>query len=268
MQSDPLPTVLSISGHDPSGGAGIQADIETAAALGCRTATAITCLTVQNTRNVYRVEPVETGLLEQQIRVVMDDLPVTAIKIGLLGHSEGAERIATLLHQILQEYPKIPVILDPVLAAGGGMEIGDESLVATIRDGLLPHTTLLTPNSPEARRLSGEEELEQCATKLLGMGCDNVLITGGHEAEEKLTNRLYSSDGGQQSWSWLRFAQSYHGSGCTLASAIAALLARGVPLTEAVAQAQEYTWQSISNGINPGHGQAVPNRLHCMEEYN
>ncbi len=268
MQNNPIPIVLSISGHDPSGGAGIQADIETATALGCRVATAITCLTVQDTRDVYRVEPVETGLLEQQIRVVMDDLPIAAIKIGLIGHAEGAVRIAKLLQLLLQEHPEIPVVLDPVLAAGGGMEIGDEALVATIRDGLLPHTTLLTPNSLEARRLSGEEELDQCATKLLSMGCDSVLITGGHEAEEKLTNRLYSSGGEQQSWSWLRFEQSYHGSGCTLASAIAALLARGVPLTEAIAQAQEYTWQSISNGINPGHGQAVPNRLHCMGECN
>ncbi len=258
MQSNLLPTVLSISGHDPSGGAGIQADIETIAALGCRAATVITCLTVQDTTNVYRIEPVEVGLLEQQARAVLNDLPVAAIKIGLIGQAESAARIALLL----QEYPGIPTILDPVLAAGGGMEMGDQPLLDIIRNELLPHITLLTPNSPEARRLSGEEELDQCAAKLLAMGCDNVLITGGHEDEEKLINRLYSRSEGQHSWSWLRFEESYHGSGCTLASAIAALLARQIPLTEAVAQAQEYTWQSISQGTKPGHGQALPNRLH------
>ena len=258
MQSNQPPTVLSISGHDPSGGAGIQADIETIAALGCRAATAITCLTVQDTTNVYRIEPVEVGLLEQQVRTVLNDLPVAAIKIGLIGHAESAALIA----QLLREHPEIPAILDPVLAAGGGMEMGDQELVATIRSELLPHITLLTPNSPEARQLSGEDELEQCAAKLITMGCDNVLISGGHEDEEKLINRLYSASGEQQSWSWLRFKESYHGSGCTLASAIAALLARQTALIEAVEQAQEYTWQSISHGTKPGAGQAVPNRFH------
>jgi hydroxymethylpyrimidine/phosphomethylpyrimidine kinase len=213
---------------------------------------------VQDTTNVYRIEPVEVELLEQQARTVLNDLPVAAIKIGLIGHAESAASIA----QILREHPDIPTILDPVLAAGGGMEMGDQALLETIRNELLPHITLLTPNSPEARRLSGESKLAQCAAKLLGMGCNNLLITGGHEDEEKLINRLYSDGGEQQSWSWLRFGESYHGSGCTLASAIAALVARGIPLIEAVEQAQEYTWQSISHGTKPGDGQAVPNRFH------
>jgi hydroxymethylpyrimidine/phosphomethylpyrimidine kinase len=254
------PIILSISGHDPIGGAGIQADIEAIVANGGQAATVITCLTVQDTIDVWSLQPVEPELLEQQARAVLEDLPVAAIKIGLTG-SEG---IAATIADLLREFPRIPVILDPVLAAGGGMELAGRTLVDTICDQLLPRVTLITPNSHEARRLSGEEELELCGQRLLALGCENVLITGTHEKGAEVENRLYTMDGSIHNWSWPRLEDSYHGSGCTLASAFAALFARGVPLVEALEQAQAYTWKSLYHARRPGRGQALPDRLHVL----
>jgi hydroxymethylpyrimidine/phosphomethylpyrimidine kinase len=262
MSEEQTPIILSISGHDPVGGAGIQADIEAIVANKCQAATVITCLTVQDTLDVWRLQPVEPELLEQEARAVLDDLPVAAIKIGLM----GSEEIVTTIADLLKEFPGIPVILDPVLAAGGGMELAGRALEQEIRDQLLPLVTLITPNSPEARRLSGEEELELCGRELLALGCGNVLITGAHEKGAEVENRLYKMDGSIQNWSWPRLGESYHGSGCTLASAAAALLARGLPLVEALEQAQAYTWKSLYHARRPGRGQALPDRLHALVE--
>ena len=159
MTNPHSPIVLSLAGHDPCGGAGIQADIEALAANGCRAATAVTCLTVQDTVNLQRMVPVAPALVEQQARAVLDDLPIAAVKIGLVAQTETVERIADLL----AEYSHIPVVIDPVLTAGGGTELVDERLLAAIRTVLLPHATLLTPNTREARRLAGLEELDRCA---------------------------------------------------------------------------------------------------------
>ncbi len=251
------PIVLSLAGHDPCGGAGIQADIEALAANGCRAATVVTCLTVQDTVNLQRVAPVAPELVVQQARAVLDDLPVTAIKTGLIVQVETAERIADLL----AEYSHIPVVIDPVLAAGGGTELADDRLLAAFRSTLLPHATLLTPNTSEARRLAGLEELDRCAERLLSLGCGNVLITGAHEEGVEVINRLYSCDGDPLAWSWPRLPGSYHGSGCTLASAVAARLAQGDPVAEAVATAQRYTWNTLAAAGHPGRGQALPNRF-------
>ena len=251
------PVVLSISGHDPTGGAGIQADIETISANGCHAATAVTCLTVQDTRNVQRLAPVEPDLLEQQARVILQDLPVAAIKIGLIG-SSGISRV---VGQLLQEYPDIPVVFDPVLAAGGGTEFSSIKLLESIRHDLLPRITLLTPNSIEARRLSKKDALDECAHEIISMGCDNVLITGTHEIGEEVENRLYLPQTTKPvTWSWPRLPDTYHGSGCTLASAIASRLARGIPLIEATSQSQQYTWDSLKQANRLGHGQAIPYR--------
>jgi hydroxymethylpyrimidine/phosphomethylpyrimidine kinase len=242
------------------GGAGIQADIEAIVANGGQAATAITCLTVQDTIDVWSLQPVEPGLLEEQVRAVLNDLPVAVIKIGLTG-SEG---IVATIADLLQEFPRIPVILDPVLAAGGGMELAGRALVDIICDQLLPRVNLITPNSLEARRLAEEEELELCGQRLLALGCESVLITGTHEKGAEVENRLYTMDGSIHNWSWPRLEDSYHGSGCTLASAIATLFARGIPLLEALEQAQAYTWKSLYHARRPGQGQALPDRLHLL----
>ncbi len=263
MQTMPTahpPVVLTIAGHDPTGGAGIQADMEAIAANGCHAASAVTCLTVQDTRNVQRLVPVDGDLLEQQIRVLLDDLPVAVIKIGLIGDAAITRRLGRLLGDL----PLLPVVLDPILAAGGGSELGSKELQAAIREQLLPNTTLLTPNSVEARRLGGSNELEASARQLLRLGCTNVLITGTHEQGDEVINRLYTDNEEEISWSWPRLNGSYHGSGCTLAAAIAAQLAHGLPIHQAVEKGQAYTWQSLVHAYRPGRGQTLPDRFHAM----
>jgi len=250
------PTLLTISGHDPSGGAGIQADIEAATANGCAATSVVTCLTVQDTRNLSEWAPIEPGLVNRQARTLLADIPIQAIKIGLLGN----DSIAQIIGALLSDYPQIPVVLDPVLASGGGTELAGKTLLDSIRLQLLPHTTLITPNSLEARRLTGLEDLDACASKLLSLGCGAVLITGTHEKEREVSNRLYHC--GEKSASlWPRLPGEYHGSGCTLASSIAAFLARGRPLEEAVLRGQEYTWKALSQGYRSGRGQLLPDRF-------
>ncbi len=266
MNTASPPVVLCISGHDPVGGAGIQADIEAVAANGCYACTAITCVTVQDTCNVagLHVQPVDQIL--SQIRAVLDDIPVAVIKIGLL----GSEEIALGLSRILKEIPPLPVILDPVLAAGGGAPLADAPLLDAIRRHLLPLVTLLTPNSREARILAaGPDDLGECARRLLAQGCRHVLITGAHEDGPAVINRLYAPDGDPHMSAWERLPGGYHGSGCTLASSIAARLALanagggdlGAPLLAAVEEGQAYTWKTLSQGLRLGRCQYLPNRL-------
>jgi hydroxymethylpyrimidine/phosphomethylpyrimidine kinase len=251
------PVILCFSGHDPTGGAGVQADIEAITAAGCHAASAITCNTVQNTHDVQRLSPLAPELFRQQALAVLEDLPVAAIKIGLIGSAAICREIRSLL----REYPHIPTVLDPVLAAGGGAGLAGQELLQAIRQELLPRITLATPNSIEARRISGHEGLMESAQAILATGCRNLLITGTHEESDQVTNTLYQGSMDQQhSWQWPRLAGSYHGSGCTLAAAIAARVALDLPLTEAVAQAQEYTWQSLHHAHSFGSGQHLPNR--------
>ena len=249
--------VLAIGGHDPSGGAGIQADIETIAALGCHPATAVTCLTVQDTLNVRALHPVDAGILRAQIDAVLDDLPVAFFKVGLLG-SAAAVRV---LADVLDARADIPVVFDPVLAAGGGAELSGDALVEAIRTRLLPRTLLLTPNTVEARRLSGEAEPEAAAQALLGQGVRHLLVTGGHEGGDEILNRYFGPGDDRESWRWARLPGEYHGSGCTLAAACAALLARGLPLGMALRLGQAFTHDALAHARRPGRGQAIPRRV-------
>ena len=239
------------------GGTGIQADIEAISALGGKAATVITCLTIQDTTNVESLAPIDTKLLARQIEIVMADYTVAAIKIGLIGEASIASKISGILAQ----HPEIPVIFDPVLAAGGGRAMAGEELIDTIRTELLPHTDLITPNSIEARRLSGVDELDEAAQRLMALGTKAVLVTGAHEANEEVINQLFRPGLGPLALSWPRLNGEYHGSGCTLASAIATLIAKGLPLEQAVEEAQQYTWQTLNQATLPGRGQAIPNRL-------
>ncbi|QYZ65712.1 MAG: phosphomethylpyrimidine kinase [Gammaproteobacteria bacterium (ex Lamellibrachia satsuma)] len=253
-----LPIVLTIGGHDPGGGAGIQADIEAVGANGCHCSTAITCLTLQDSCDVQAVMPLPAEQVIAQAETVLKDCQVSVIKIGLLGDVVIAHAIAGLL----REHENIPVVLDPVLAAGGGTPLATESLLSTIRQQLLPLCTLITPNSPEARRLAPHEEtLEQCAHTLLKTGAEHVLITGTHEQSDRVTNRLYDKTGLLNQADWQRLPGEYHGSGCTLAAAIAANMASGKDLIEAVNSAQQYTWKTLLNGFRSGRCQSLPDRL-------
>lgn len=262
--ADTPPIVLTFAATDPSGGAGMQADLLTIASMGCHPLSVVTAITVQDTSGVDDLLPIDAEWVADQARAVLEDMPVNAFKIGLLGSVENIAAIA----EIIADYPDIPLVLDPVLASGRGDELVDESMADALCELLLPQTTILTPNSIEARRLVHDEEndednpdLEECAKRLLQMGSEYVLITGTHEHTPKVANILYSERGVVRSDEWPRLPGIYHGSGCTLASAVAALLANGLPMAEAVKEAQEFTWQTLQYGFRPGMGQHIPDRL-------
>ncbi len=262
--SESFPLVMSFAATDPSGGAGLQADILTIASMGCHPLSVVTAITVQDTSGVDDVLAMDPEWVVDQARAMLEDVPVAAFKIGLLGSVDNIPAIA----EVLADYPDVPLVLDPVLASGRGDELVDDDMLDAMRELLIPQCTIVTPNSIEARRLAINEDddnddpsLEECAKRILAMGCEYVLITGTHEQTAKVTNTLYSEQGVVSADSWERLPGIYHGSGCTLASAIAALLAQGVDVPEAVKEAQEYTWQTLHSGFRPGMGQHIPDRL-------
>lgn len=256
------PAILSFSGHDPSGGAGVQADIETFVSHHCHAVSIITALTEQDTLNVKKLFPQTPDNIINQATTLLADIPVKVIKIGLLGHPDTALAV----HRILKQHPHIPVIFDPVLAAGGGTDLSGDGLISAINELLLPYTTVLTPNSEEARRLTGLTDLTECGLKLLEKGCKYVLITGSHETTPEVSNQLFHGGRSVETYSWNRLPYSYHGSGCTLAASIAALLAQGLDISDAISEAQEYTWNSLSAAYQSGKGQHNPNRFFWVDD--
>ncbi|MGH8557659.1 MAG: bifunctional hydroxymethylpyrimidine kinase/phosphomethylpyrimidine kinase [Methylococcales bacterium] len=256
--SEACPVVLGISGHDPSGGAGIQADIETIAALHCYPCTVVSALTLQNTENVKKVFPQPGEQIREQLRLLFNDFDIRCIKIGLLGSLETV----SVLHSVLKDNTGIPVVLDPVLTAGGGFDFSNQELVRAISAELIPLATVATPNSAEARRLSPERfTLDECGNYLNSLGCKHILITGADENTAQVVNALYSTGEEVRLFHWERLAGAFHGSGCTLASAIAALLARGFEPLAAISEAQKFTWKALQAGFRPGKGQNIPDRL-------
>ncbi|MDD3884297.1 MAG: hydroxymethylpyrimidine/phosphomethylpyrimidine kinase [Gallionella sp.] len=262
--SETLPLVMTFAATDPSSGAGLQADLLTIASMGCHPLSVVTAVTVQDTSGVDDVLPIDPDWVADQARAILEDVPVAAFKLGLLGSVENIAVIA----EIMADYPDIPLVLDPVLASGRGDELANEDMLDAMRELLIPQCTILTPNSMEARHLAlndadeqDDPALDECARRLLGMGAEYVLITGTHEQSPKVINTLYADRGVLRRDEWARLPGIYHGSGCTLASAIAALLAQNVDLPEAVREAQEYTWQSLNAGFRPGMGQHIPDRL-------
>ena len=261
---------MILAGNDPSGGAGLAADITTIASLGCHPAPVVTALTVQDTHNIHMLLPVKPDYVLAQARTVLEDMPVAAIKIGLIG---SIENIAAL-HTLLTAYPDIPVVLDPILAAGGGAELASPQLLDDLRALLLPLVTVLTPNSVEARRLAPEADtLEACAMALLGCGCRSVLITGGHEPGAEVVNTFYGNNRLLERHRWPRLSGCHHGSGCTLATAIAALLAQGQSLefealNSIVHRAQDYAWHALQASYQAGSGQLLPDRLFWTRSQN
>ncbi len=258
------PIVLTFGATDPSGGAGLQADILTIASMGCHPLSVVTAITVQDTGGVDDILPIDAEWVSDQARAVLEDMPVAAFKIGLLGSVENIAAIA----EVISDYPDIPLVFDPVLASGRGDELADEDMLDALRELLLPQTTILTPNSIEARRLIQDEDndednpdLAECAKRIVQLGCEYVLVTGTHEHTPKVINTLYGENGVVRSDSWARLSGIYHGSGCTLASAIASLLANGLSMNEAVKEAQEFTWQALQYAFRPGMGQHIPDRL-------
>jgi hydroxymethylpyrimidine/phosphomethylpyrimidine kinase len=267
MPSQP-PIVLTFAASDPTGGAGLQADLLTLASMGCHPLSVVTGITVQDTRGVDDLLAIDSDWVVDQARKLLEDMPVSAFKLGVLGSVENITAIA----EIISDYPEVPVILDPVLASGRGDALAGDDMIVALRELIVPQTTVLTPNSMEARRLAEEDEegeeprLDECASRLIELGCEYVLITGTHENTPEVINTLYGEQGIVRTDRWKRLAGSFHGSGCTLASAIAATMANGLDVPEAVREAQEYTWQALMHGFRPGMGQHLPDRFFWARE--
>lgn len=255
--------VLAFAASDPTGGAGLQADLLTLASMGCHPLSVVTAITVQDTHGVASVLPLNPQWVADQARALMDEFHVSAFKLGALVSPENAGAIA----KVIAEHPRIPVVFDPVLASGRGDPLSTGNLTDALRELIAPLATIGTPNSVEVRRLAAGDRdaagstLAECARRVLELGCRHVLVTGTHETTPDVVNTLYSANGEVREERWERLPGSYHGSGCTLASAIAARLAHGVTLPEAVHEAQEFTWQALAAGYRPGTGQHIPDRF-------
>ncbi len=250
--------VLIIAGSDSGGGAGIQADIKTVTALGGFAMTAITALTAQNTLGVHGILPVPPAFIRQQIAVVMDDIGADVIKIGMLGDSAT---IDTVCGALAAYAPGVPVVLDPVMVAKGGHHLLAAEAVASLRNRLLPIATVITPNLPEAAALTGsaiasEAGMRIAANALLAMGAPAVLLKGGHLPGDTLVD-LLATEGGIEAFRASRIVTRHtHGTGCTTASAVAAGLAQGMTLRDAVIRARAYVRLAIAAapGFGQGHG--------------
>ncbi len=264
------PCVMTFSATDPSSGAGLQADMLTLASIGCHPLSVVTGVTVQDTVGVEGVMALDADWINDQARTILEDVQVSAFKLGLLGSVENIAVIA----EIMADYPDVPLLIDPILTSGRGDDLTNEEMQAAMCELLFPQATLITPNSIEARRLAFYDEgdevkytsLEESAQRLLAMGTEYVMITGTHERSTDVVNGLYGVEGLIKEYHWERLAGSYHGSGCTLTSAIAACMAHGLTVEEALQEAQEYTWQTLKNAFRPGMGQFIPDRFFWARE--
>jgi len=252
----PIPVVLAFSAHDPSGAAGIQADIESINRNGGHCVSVITALTCQNTGSFVAMQPQNPADFRAQSELLLADIQVNACKIGLIGSIGLIHQIAGILGTL----HGVPLVLDPVLRAGSGEAVASKELIETLLTELVPLTTVLTPNLQEALRLTGKHDEISAAQSLLENGCQFVLITGADESTATVVNTLYRSNHDPVSFEWERLPGTYHGSGCTLASAIATLLARKVDIISAVTEAQQYTWQTLKHAYVLGKSQYHPDR--------
>ena len=251
--TSPHPCVLVFGGLDPTGGAGLQADQQALAAMGCHPCPIATTLTVQDTHNVQAQYPVAPDILQAQCQTLLRDVAIRGVKIGLLPNAAVG-----IVAETLRALPDVPVIMDPVLAATGGTELAD----ATQLRALFPHMTLLTPNRSEAQRLTGQDTIEAQAAELRRLGCAHVLITGGDADTTQARNDLYDPAGRCETYAWTRLSGGpFHGSGCTLAAAICGLLAQGRDMQAAVAEGQRYVWETLNRAYVIGRGQRIPHRL-------
>ena len=242
-----LPTVLVFAGLDPGGGAGLAADIAAIGALGCHALPVATALTVQDNNRVYEVQPVDAGLVLRQAAVLADSCRIDAVKIGIPGSRDNAAAIAQLLRRLRAAEPGLPVVLDPVLASGHGDALGAGDALAALRE-LLPLATVLVPNLPEAAALGA-------------VPCEHVLVTGGHAEGERIVNRWLRDGVEQRAWRLPRLPHGYHGSGCTLAAAIAARLAMDEPMAQALEYAQHYCHRTLAQAFRIAPGQRIPRRI-------
>ena len=254
--------VLVFAGLDPSGGAGIQADIQAISAAGAHALPIVTALTVQDNQHVHAVHPVDPEVLRAQARALVDQgTRLDAIKIGIVGSAANAKVIADVITLLRATNADLPVVLDPVLASGHGDMLSKGDAVQALAP-LRNLATIITPNLPEASALCGDEDIDAQA-RILMQDVPHVLIKGGHGEGDVVVNRWFSA-GSQRDWAWPRLRCEFHGSGCTLASAIAARLAQHVPMEVALDTAQQYTQHALTNAFSIAPGQQIPNRVKEM----
>ena len=234
--------------------------METLQRLGCHACTVVTALTAQDSVNVRQVYPQAPEPFLEQARLVLADMPVSAVKIGLLGSAAIAGAVGELLEDLARSRA-VPVVLDPILVAGGGYGLASARLQSVLIERLIPLATVITPNTPEARALTGQGDASNSARALLELGCPHVLVTGAHEEGAEVINGWYAHDRiAPRLSTWPRLPGSYHGSGCTLAAALAGYLAQGEAMEQAVTKAQAFAWKALNNGHQPGRGQFFPGR--------
>jgi hydroxymethylpyrimidine/phosphomethylpyrimidine kinase len=245
--------ILVIAGSDSGGGAGIQADIKTVTMLGGHAMTAITAVTAQNTVGVGAIHPIPAEMVLSQINAVVDDIGVDAVKIGMIGGAFAAEQVAARLERLKAEQPGLPIVFDPVMVATSGSPLADDATVAAF-GRLMDISTIATPNLPELKRLTAEEDPVTAALHLVGEHGCAVLIKGGHDEGDALADALIETDN-MTSWQGQRIdTTSTHGTGCTLASAIAFFLAEGSSLADSVARAREFVRVALQDAPELGQG--------------
>lgn len=252
------PIVLCFSGFDPSGGAGIQADIESIVATGSQAMSVITALTSQNTQDIYAVKPMSDKWLFKQVEPILQEFEITAIKIGLCARSSTIKALA----KIIRTLPNTPVILDPILRSGTGNKFATEDLAVTIRKFLLPLSTIITPNFSEINALSPAPMLEGKIQDIQNIGCENILLTNTDISgqKDKVTHQWFHENSKIENFTYPMLKGIYHGSGCTLSASLASYLAQKKPHSQAVKLALDYTWASLDKSCLSGKAQHLPNR--------
>lgn len=261
---------LTIAGSDSSGGAGIQADLKTFSAFGVYGASVLTALTAQNTRGVAAVEPVAASFVVAQMEAVLSDLQVDAVKTGMLANAAIVQAVAGRL----RDAPRLPLVVDPVMVATSGDMLLETDAIDALKRQLFPLALLITPNMPEAARLldtkeaSSEAEAVAQAKGLLAFGCGAVLLKGGHGSGEQAVDILCDADGIVRLARPRVDTRNTHGTGCTLSAALAALLAQGVGLREAVGRAKAFVWQALHEGraLGVGHGRGPVDHLFAIRK--
>lgn len=259
--------VLIVAGSDSGGGAGIQADIKAVTAMGGFAATAITALTAQNTLGVHGIHDVPPDFVEQQMRVVLEDIGADCIKIGMLHRPDIIETVCLVLDELA---PNVPVVVDPVMVAKGGAALLADDAMVALRNLMVPRAAVLTPNLPEAEALAGfeapgEDDAPRLAAAVMELGAKNVLLKGGHREGPEVLDLLADDRGTMESFRSKRIeTNDTHGTGCTLASAIAAGIAQDLTLRDSVERARGYVLEAIQTAPGFGGGHGPLNHAHTV----
>lgn len=269
MQNQTSPLVLTFGVTDPVGAIGIQADLASFAAMGCHGLSVVTSILIGDTTRIEDMQVIDADWVADQARVVLEDMPVAAFKVGAVGSIENVSVIA----EIVSDYPDIPLIFDPFISSMPDQGLESEDLLVAIRELLIPQTTLLLASSVELSRLaetwrepSTEDTLSVDAMRIIEMGCEYMFVTGTPTDVHDVANTLFDESGVVRQDNWQRISGSFSGAGATLSATIAAMLANGLDVPEAVFEAQEFTIASIANAQRLGMGKLVPDRYFWARE--